>query len=298
MAIPPEHTPLIAVVGETASGKSALALAIALAYKGEIICADSRTIYKGMDIGTAKPSRDERLSVPHHLLDLVNPGEVFTAAQFKELALRKIEEISARGNLPVLVGGTGLYVDAVLFDYTFSKKTSSEEREALEKLELGALRQIVQERGFVAPENEKNKRHLIRVIEKDGHTADDRGEIRPHTLVVGLQISRNQLRSRIEKRVELMFRQGLRKEVDELRAKYGGVNEALTGIGYREFEPFYRGDASMSEVKRQIVQDTLHLAKRQRTWFKRNPLIKWHETSAAAQDEVDAFLQRYGYNRS
>lgn len=290
MAAQPNQSPLIAVVGETASGKSGLALKIARRYNGEIICADSRTIYKAMDIGTAKPSMQERAEIQHHLLDVVAPGESFTAADFQRLAKEAIADITSRGRLPIVVGGTGLYVDSILFDYQFGGRADTQQRTALEALDIAELRTLIEQKGLVAPYNEKNKRHLVRTLERATETPADREHMRPHTLVLGLSISRSTLRSRIEERVEQMFRKGLRKEVQELQAQFGWESEALTGIGYREFKPFYTGDASMSEVKRRIVQDTLQLAKRQRTWFKRNPQIIWCSTAQEAEERVAAFL--------
>lgn len=290
MAAHSNQPPLIAVVGETASGKSGLALEIARRYNGEIICADSRTIYKGMDIGTAKPSMQERAEIQHHLLDVVAPGEPFAAADFQRLAHQAILDITQRGKLPIIVGGTGLYVDSILFDYHFAGPADLQRRAALESLDLSELRMRIEQKGFVAPYNEKNKRHLVRTLEREAAAPTDRGQMRAHTLVLGLSLSRSALRTRIEERVEHMFRKGLRKEVQELQERFGWESEALTGIGYREFKPFYMGDASMSEVKRRIVQDTLQLAKRQRTWFKRNPRIIWCSTAQEAKERVAAFL--------
>ncbi len=284
---------MIAVVGETASGKSSLALEIAKRYDGEIICADSRTIYKGMDVGTAKPRPEEQAQVAHHLLDVAEPGVQFTAADFKRLAEEAIKDITARGKLPILVGGTGLYVDSIIFDYQFARVANSTERTRLDALDIAQLSALIKERGLSVPENEKNKRYLIRTLERGAGTANDREVLRPRTLVIGLKPSRLQLRQRIESRVEQMFRRGLRREVEELQQKYGWDSEALTGIGYREFRSLYEGhEVSMSAIKRQIVQDTLALAKRQRTWFKRNPHIVWLEEAQQAYPLIDAFLGR------
>ena len=131
-----EAKPLVVIVGPTASGKSALAISLAEKFGGEIICADSRTVYKGMDIGTAKPTVDEQARVPHWGLDLVEPGERFSAAKFKRYAIAKIDEIHSRGNIPFLVGGTGLYIDGILFDYEFGSDFNAELRKKLESLSL------------------------------------------------------------------------------------------------------------------------------------------------------------------
>lgn len=281
---------LIAIVGETASGKSALAIEIAKRYKGEIIAADSRTIYKEMDIGTAKPQEDEMEGIKHHGLNLVEPGERYTAAQFKQYCDLKIQDIVSRGKLPILVGGTGLYIDGVLFDYSFGEESSSEERSELNNKSIDELTTISQEMKLdLSGQLLKNKRHLIRMIERDGVT-ENNTNLAYDALLLGYILPKNVLRKRIEKRVEAMFRKGLRKEYNDLKQKYGTNSEAFTGIGYREFAAWESGNASMSEVKREIVKNTMNLAKRQRTWFKRNPHIQWVESEDEALVKVAQFI--------
>lgn len=160
--------PLIVIVGPTASGKTSLAIRLAQKYGGEIICADSRTVYRDMDIGTAKPTPEERALVSHWGLDLVSPGERFTAADFKRYALEKIDEIRARGHVPFIVGGTGLYVDSVVFDYEFGGSVDESQRQELEVLSIEELHKYCFKHNISLPENNKNKRHLIRAIEQRG----------------------------------------------------------------------------------------------------------------------------------
>src|SRR5688572_21256799 len=162
------NKPLIVIAGPTASGKSALAMKVAKKYNGEIICADSRTVYKGMDIGTAKPSAVDRKEVPHHLLDIVQPNQPFTAADFKEQALAAIDDISGRGKLPIMVGGTGLYIDSVIFDYRFGDPADPDKRAQLQDMTLEQLQQMCVMEGIRLPENTKNKRHLVRAVELGG----------------------------------------------------------------------------------------------------------------------------------
>src|SRR5690606_33063041 len=147
-----DKLPLVVIAGPTASGKTALAIELAERFGGEIICADSRTIYKGMDVGTAKPGVDEQAQIPHWGLDLVEPGDRFTAADFKEYALQKINEIRARGHVPFLVGGTGLYVDAVLFDYQFSAPANEHERAKLEQMTIERLHDYCEYNNIILPE--------------------------------------------------------------------------------------------------------------------------------------------------
>lgn len=292
-----KHPRLIAVVGQTASGKTSLAIDIAKKYNGEIICADSRTIYRDLDIGTAKPTRGEQEAVPHHLIDIASPGDNFSAALFKELAIKKIDEIAARGNLPILAGGTGLYIDSVIYDYKFSKiDPTNEERRKLEALPVEDIQLLLRSKNISFPENEKNKRYLVRSLERGTAFPEDRKTLRPNTLVVGLEISKNQLRKRVEERVEIMFKRGLRREVQYLVDKYGWSSEALTGIGYREFKPYFDGKASVTSVKQKIIQNTIHFAKRQKTWFKRNRSIIWCTSKEEAIQKVDAFLDLTDYN--
>ena len=285
-----QKSKLIAIVGETASGKTGVAIEAAKRWNGEVICADSRTIYKGMDVGTAKPTTDEMEGITHYGLDLVEPNESFSAAQFKDYAQGVIADIQKRGKLPILVGGTGLYVDGVLFNYSFGGTDSKYERSQLHNKSVDELATIAKCEGIeVSSETLKNKRHLIRLIERGGETSDQK-VLFYNTLITGVKLSKTQLRLRVEKRTELMFRKGLRKEYNDLKTKYGTEFESFSGIGYQEFAEWEDGNASMSEVKRDIVKNTMNLAKRQRTWFKRNPHIQWSDSPEAALELIAAFV--------
>ncbi len=291
----PSNIPVVAIVGETASGKSGLALEVARRWGGELICADSRTVYKDMDIGTAKPTAAERAEIPHHGLDLVTPNETFTAAQFKVYAQAAIEDIWSRGRLPIIVGGTGLYVDGVLYNYSFGGNSSSTLRSQLNNKSVAELATYAEGLGLsISEQTSKNKRHLIRLIERGGETENNKSQYY-NGFITGIKRSKTKLRDRIERRTELMFRQGLRKEYNDLREKYGLESEAFSGIGYQEFIAQEQANTSTSEVKRQIVKNTMNLAKRQRTWFKRNPEIQWAESSEEAIELVGAFLDNVGY---
>lgn len=295
------NTPaMIVIVGETGSGKSSLAMSIAQSHSGEIIAADSRTIYKGFDVGTAKPSKADRELVSHHLLDVIEPHESFSAAQFKSQALSAIADINERGALPIMVGGTGLYVDSVIFDFEFGAKADALLRKKLNNLTDQDLVDEVQRventtgNKFMhgaSTELWKNRRHMIRFIETGQHVEQEK-VLRPNTLVIGMQRSRTQMRKRIEGRVEQMFRAGLRKEIDDLVAQYGWDNMAMGGIIYRLFKSYHDGEISMTEVKRQFVKKDLQYAKRQRTWFKRNPHIQWFDKPELAMDCVDRFMSQ------
>lgn len=279
-------TPLLVIVGETASGKSALALQLAQQFGGEIMCADSRTVYRGMDIGTAKPSTEEQAMVPHYGLDLVYPDEHFSAADFKQYVEKTMADIASRGRLPILVGGTGLYVDAVIYDYQFRSPADPQLRLELAELSIDALQQRLLGQGVPLPENDRNPRHLIRAIETAGETAI-RSELRPQTLLLGLQVDREVLEQRITERVDTMVTGGFVDEVRTLGHQYGWDAEALQAPGYKAFRAYIEGAISLDAAKQQFVQNDMNLAKRQRTWFKRNKSIQWLTTEDKLAEAVD-----------
>jgi tRNA dimethylallyltransferase len=266
------------IVGETASGKSALAMELAREFNGEIICADSWTVRREVSIGTAKPPLQDQEEIPHHLVDVVGPDEDFTAAVFKRLATAAIDDITSRGKLPIMVGGTGLYIDGVLFDYGFLDAGDRSAREGLSALSNDDLLGKISEQGIeLGDVDVRNKRRLIRLLETNG-AVPSRGEMRSNTLVLGLQIDRTQLDDRITQRVDIMIAAGLEAEVHGLVKRYGWDCEALKGVGYSQWKPYFLGAASLPETRDKIIKATKDLAKRQRTWFKRNNSIHWLQT--------------------
>lgn len=273
--------PLIVIVGPTASGKTALAIKLALRYEGEIICADSRTIYKGMDIGTAKPSIKERLTVPHWGLDLVEPGERFTAADFQQYATEKIADIRTRGKVPFLVGGTGLYVDGLIFDYQFGDEGDEARRNRFMEMSLEALYNYCDRNNVILPENSSNKRYIVRAIEQKGLNNRRRSEPISNSIIVGIATEKATLRTRIESRSEQLFEDGVVEEAKELGKKYGWDSEAMTGNIYPLVRQYVEGALSLSEVKRLFVTRDWQLAKRQLTWLRRNPFICWLDLEEA-----------------
>ncbi len=285
------NSPLLAVVGETATGKSAVAMELAERFDGEIVNADSWQIYRGMDIGTAKPTKSDRAKIKHHLLDVVDPDDEFTAAVYKKMAIEAIDGVVDKNKIPILVGGTGLYIDGVLFDYSFLPPGESGERKVWQAMDVPELVNEIEERGYTLDGIDvRNKRRLVRLLENRGKTPSRSG-LRDNTLVIGVYTSRSMLRSNIEHRVEKMFRAGLRHEVRELADEYGWDAEAMKGIGYREFREYFCGSQSMSETKRKIIKNTIELAKRQRTWFKRNLEIVWVDSADKATEEARKFLK-------
>jgi len=243
--------PLVVIVGPTASGKTALAIRLAKRYDGEVICADSRTVYRDMDIGTAKPTPEEQADVPHWGLDMVDPGQRFTAADFKQYALRKVAEIKARGRIPFIVGGAGLYIDGVLFDYEFGEGYDPTRRSQLEALTIEKLYDYCHDNNITLPGNDRNKRYIIRAIEQES------------------------INKKRKHRSEQMLANGVVDEAIILGKKYGWKNEAMTGNVYPLVKSYLEGQITYDDIKDKNTTLDWQLAKRQMTWFRRNPYIYW-----------------------
>lgn len=274
--------PLVVIVGPTASGKTALAIDLAAEFGGEIIAADSRTIYRQMDIGTAKPSMDERRGVPHWGLDLIDPDEHYSAAEFKRYAEQKIDEIRGRGHIPFIVGGTGLYVDAVLFDYQFGQKPDEDFREKLEMMTLEALHDYCLKNNIRLPENKLNKRYVIRAIERQGvRTTRQQGPIT--NIIVGIATDKEALRRRIQLRTEQLFEQGVVTEAKKVGEKYGWDAPGLSGNIYRLVRDYFEAKLSLADAKDKNTTLDWRLAKRQLTWLRRNRFITWLPRSEAEE---------------
>lgn len=270
-----EAKPLIVIIGPTASGKTSLAIALAKKIHGEIICADSRTVYRHMNIGTAKPSLEEREGVPHWGLDIVNPDQRYTVAEFKEYANRKISEIRQRNHVPILVGGSGLYIDAVVFDYRFREQANPVLRHELEGLSVDELKNRCEQEGIQIPHNHMNRRHLIRAIEQKGINRNKRVEPIMNSYIFGVQTEKKALRERIEKRADVMFQNGVVQEAADLAERYGWNHESMTGNIYPLCRSYLEGLVSLDEAKDKFIVLDWHLVKRQLTWFRRNPHIVW-----------------------
>lgn len=287
-------TPLIVIVGETASGKSSLALQLAQRFNGEILCADSATVRAEANIGTAKPTAEECELVPHHLLDIAAPDAPFSAADFQKQAIAAIEDIAGRGKLPIMVGGTGLYIDAILYEYEFREAADPELRQRLSALSVEELQVAAEVEGLDTSEIDTNNPHrLIRFIETGGEMASQQ-PLRDNTLVFGLQSDREELNERIEQRVDTMLENGLEQEVRQLAKAYGWGAPALKTIGYREWQKNFLGHQDIAKTRSLIIKSTKGLAKRQRTWFKRNKSIHWISTPVDLEsivDSVTTFLQ-------
>jgi len=285
--------PVIFIVGQTASGKTALAIEIAKKYKAEIICADSRTIYKHMDKGTAKPSIEECSGVPHYGLDLITPDQFYSAAEFKEYAKQKINEIHSRVGIPIVVGGTGLYIDGVLYDYLFSKPNDKKTRESLTALSLDELQSKAKQLGITEEDvNFKNHRHLSNAVARGGVIKQSKNK-KDNYLVLGIKVDKEVLDKRIENRAIKIINNGLEKEVKELLNSYGPDAPGLNAPAYKAFIKYSQNKISYSEAEQEFIKQDKRLSKRQKTWFKRNKDIIWINNLTEAVSEVENFLSKF-----
>ena len=285
---------LVVIVGPTASGKSELAMQIAHRFNGEIIAADSKTIYQEMDIGVAKPTDQDRKKIKHHLLDLIKPSENFSAARFKALAQKAIVDINTRGKLPILVGGSGLYINGVIYDYSFRPKANLKLRKNLEQKSHQELIAILKLKNpkIVSKIDIKNKRRLIRAIEATDYKNHKSSKPIFSTMIIGIDYKKIDLKKRIVQRINQMFRNGLVVEAKTLGQKYGWQNEAMSATGYKIIKDYLECKSSLEETKSKLLQATLHLAKKQRTWFKRDQNIVWINKTDRAIELISKFLNK------
>lgn len=276
---------VIAVVGATASGKTAYAVELAKRIDGEIISADSRLVYKGLDIGTAKPDMDERFGVPHYMIDIVEPEVDYSVGLYVNEARNIIEDIISRGKTPVIAGGTGLYFRILLENYDLPKINPDYElRETLSKLTFEELYEMLvnldAEAAKLVVQNDKRRAiRFIEIVKLTGMPVNlARGLKEPEYYVewVGLNYPREELYERINKRVDLMIEQGLVEETQNLLSKHGRISNIINTIGYREILSYLDGELTLEEAKDKLKQNTRNYAKRQLTWFRKNPDIKWN----------------------
>lgn len=261
--------PLIVILGPTASGKTAYAIRLARLIGGEVICADSRTVYRGMDIGTAKPTEPERAGVPHWGLDLIEPDQRYSLYDFQRYAMAKITEIRQRQHVPLLVGGSGLYINSVIYDYRLAGGDyDPTTRAKLEKLPPDELRRLIVKQGAKLPRDLDNKRRLIRSLETGG-VSNNCGYLSRQTVVIGIAVDKEKLSQRISERAEQMLERGLVDETDRLIARYGMV-EPLRRNAYGVVAKYLTGQIYEAELIEQISTKDRQLVKKQLTWW-RNP---------------------------
>ena len=271
---------VLCIVGPTAVGKTKMSIELAKQLNGEIISGDSMQIYRGMDIGTAKATMDERQGIPHHLIDEKNPDEPYSVAAFQQTVRAKMEEIKSRGKLPIIVGGTGLYIKSVLYDYEFAGESESKEIDEakyghLSNEELHAKLATVDEAGAkdIHPNNRKRVIRALEIYETSGVKKSEMIEKQEHKMIydaclIGLTDDRNVLYDRINKRVDTMYETGL---VEEVKALFDeGIpaeSQSIRAIGYKELYDYFKGLISLEESKELIKRNSRRYAKRQYTWF-------------------------------
>ena len=270
--------PLIVILGPTASGKSAVGLELARRIGGEIICADSRTVYRHMDIGTAKPSTEEQAEIRHWCLDLVNPDQAFSVADFQAEAKKAIADIRSRDKYPIMVGGSGLYIDSVIFNFQLQSKADPKLRQTLEQLTTDQLQDYCKKHNYGLPENKYNRRHLIRRIETKGADVKNTQAI-DNLILVGIDVEKTTLRNRITKRIEQMLEQGLIEETHYLYKNYNNSLEAMTANIYQLVMDYLDSAISYAQLLELATIRDAQLAKKQRTWFRRNSHIQWLDRS-------------------
>lgn len=282
---------LVVITGSTASGKTALGIELAGRHGGEIISADSRTIYRGFDIGTAKPSQREQAGIAHHLIDICEPGEDYSVAEFKHDAQRVIQEIRQRKQLPIVVGGTGLYIDALLYDYQF-RPTQIRQSDDYDDLTLEQLQSIAKQvHGNQLPQNEfKNRRRLIQILRRGLAKPVDRNQVKVDCIVVAISPNMLDLKQKIAKRVDVMLSNNFIQEVEKLLSRYGRDCPQFSIIGYRHGLAYIDGNISLDELMQRFVHDDYQLARRQMTWFRRNPAIVWCSTAIEVNSTINKYL--------
>jgi tRNA dimethylallyltransferase len=293
--------PLVVVAGPTAVGKTAAAINLAEKLNGEIISGDSMQVYKGMDIGTAKITDKERQKIPHHLIDILNPDTPFSAADFKYRAEKAVTSIHDRGKLPILAGGTGMYIQSLIYDYSFHHTKEDEAyRLILEAAykEQGAkyLHTMLEKKDpeAAASVHINNVRRIIRALEiihvtgQPLHTEEEKKKISPYNFtLIGLTMNRDQLYERINKRVDIMIESGLTAEVKKLVDQGYEHSTAMRAIGYKEMIPYIKGDISLEEAAANLKQNSRRYAKRQLTWFRNKLPVSWFDMTEEREEKLN-----------
>ena len=295
---------LIVLLGPTASGKTELAIPLAKKYNGEIISADSMQVYRGMNIGTSKPTKVQQREARHHLIDIVKPDHLFTLAEWQPRAFKAINTCSRKKKIPFLVGGTGLYLSSIIENYRIPK--TKPHAELREKLNMCSKEVLLQKLKKLDPHTAKiidpsNTRRLVRALEhvliqKTSFAEAGKKEASPYDiLIIGIKFDRQQLYKRIDKRVIAMIRRGLRWEVNRLSSEYGWHLPSMQAIGYKEWKPYFDHRADQSGIIRKIQQNSHKYAKRQMTWFRgmeKKHLIHWVVDQRLAEIAIRKFLTK------
>ena len=299
----------IVICGPTASGKTSLSIELAKKINGEIVSCDSMQIYKDMTIGTAKPTIDEMQGIKHYLIDFISPEERYSVADYKRDATKAMKEIISKGKVPIVVGGTGLYLEALIYNIEYNEiETDLKYREELEKIEeaegLEKLYKMANEidKKAMGKISHKDKKRIFRVLEIYHSTGKTKTELEIESrrnepefdyLLFGITMDREKLYDRINKRVDLMMEQGLIEEVENLLKKYKDFPTAMQGLGYKEVVEYLKGITTKEEMIEKIKMETRRYAKRQLTWFRKYRNLIWIDGLNNLQNNIDIILEEY-----
>ena len=298
---------VIVICGPTASGKTALSIELAKKINGEIISSDSMQIYKDMTIGTAKPTVEEMQGIKHYLIDFVSPDERYSVADYKKDAKKAIKEIIEKGKTPIIVGGTGLYVDSLIYEIEYPNIEFDEQyRESLEKqVEEKGLEELYKKAKEIDPQaiekiSKNDKKRILRILEIYHATGKNKTEQEKESRkkeveydykVYALNWDREKLYERIDKRVDIMIEQGLIEEVKEVYNKYEKFPTAMQGLGYKEVVQYLENELTKEEMIEKIKQETRRYAKRQLTWFRKNKQTIWLNAQNKIQNNIRIILE-------
>ena len=298
---------VIVICGPTASGKTALSIELAKKINGEIVSCDSMQIYKEMDIGTAKPTKEEMQEIPHYMINTIFPNERYSVADYKKDAKKAIREIIKKGKVPIIVGGTGLYVDSLIYEieYPDIKFDEKYRQELEEQVRKDGLEKLYNKAKKIDPEamlkiSSNDKKRILRVLEIYKATGKTKTEQERKSrekepefdyLVYGLNMPREKLYERINLRVDIMIKQGLIKEVEEIYKKYNEFPTSMQGLGYKEVVEYLEGHLTKEEMIEKIKQETRRYAKRQMTWFRKNKQTIWLDTENTKQNNLQIILE-------
>ena len=305
---------VIVICGPTASGKTALSIELAKKVNGEIISCDSMQIYKDMNIGTAKPTIEEMQGIKHYLLDFVSPNERYSVADFKKDAKNAIKEILSKGKVPIIVGGTGLYLDSLIYEIEYQNIEFDENyRKKLEQeVEEKGLEELYDKAKKIDPVaiekiSKNDKKRILRILEIYHATGKNKteqeiesrkNEVEYDYKVYAISWDREELYARINKRVDLMIEQGLIDEVKNILQKYEQFPTAMQGLGYKEVVDYLKGNCTKQEMIEKIKMETRRYAKRQLTWFRKNKRTIWIQGNNSIQNNINIILEGINWEKN
>mgnify|MGYP004615120593 CR=1 FL=1 len=298
---------VIVICGPTASGKTALSIELAKKINGEIVSCDSMQIYKEMDIGTAKPTEEEKQGIKHYMIDIISPNERYSVADYKIQAKKAIKEIISKGKTPIVVGGTGLYIDSLIYEIEYPNIEFDEEyRNEIEtRVSKEGLEKIYEEAKIIDPKaiekiSPNDKKRIIRILEiyhatgknkTDQEKESRKKEVEFDYKVYAISWDREVLYERINKRVDIMLEEGLVKEVEAINKKYNQFPTAMQGLGYKEVVQYLNKECSYEEMTEKIKMETRRYAKRQLTWFRKNKETIWLNGENSIQNNIKIILE-------